>query len=66
MSRTAHGGLRIEAQWSTEGHCAECALRFGPLAMYRSRKMQNSFRRSELELRGPRNDLKAGPRSSQG
>eukprot|EP00969_Alexandrium_andersonii_P196968 8702466-Alexandrium_andersonii.AAC.1 len=24
----------------------------------RDRKMQNCFRRSELELRGPRNDLK--------
>eukprot|EP00969_Alexandrium_andersonii_P107063 4722422-Alexandrium_andersonii.AAC.1 len=30
------------------------------------RKMQNRIRRSNLELRGPRNGLKMGPRSSRG
>eukprot|EP00969_Alexandrium_andersonii_P088209 3889981-Alexandrium_andersonii.AAC.1 len=30
------------------------------------RKMQHRFRRSELELRGPRKGLKIGPRSSRG
>eukprot|EP00969_Alexandrium_andersonii_P373856 15484956-Alexandrium_andersonii.AAC.1 len=28
--------------------------------------MQNRFRRSKLELRGPRNGLEMGPRSSRG
>eukprot|EP00969_Alexandrium_andersonii_P370051 15476435-Alexandrium_andersonii.AAC.1 len=28
--------------------------------------MQNRFRHSELELRGPTNDLRSGPRSSRG
>eukprot|EP00969_Alexandrium_andersonii_P147785 6534063-Alexandrium_andersonii.AAC.1 len=29
------------------------------------RKLQNRFRRSKFELRGPRNDLEIGPRSSR-
>eukprot|EP00969_Alexandrium_andersonii_P154504 6829516-Alexandrium_andersonii.AAC.1 len=30
------------------------------------RKIQNRFRRSNLEVRGPRNDSEIGPRSSRG
>eukprot|EP00969_Alexandrium_andersonii_P242926 10731568-Alexandrium_andersonii.AAC.1 len=37
-----------------------------PQSAIRSSEMQNRFRRSCLELRGPRSGLKLGPRSSRG
>eukprot|EP00969_Alexandrium_andersonii_P174463 7713710-Alexandrium_andersonii.AAC.1 len=43
---------------------ARAAIRLNPQSAMR--KMKNRFRRSELELRGPRNDLRIGPRSSRG
>eukprot|EP00969_Alexandrium_andersonii_P157206 6948717-Alexandrium_andersonii.AAC.1 len=40
------------------------AIRLNPQSAMR--KMQNPFTCSNLELRGPRNGLKFGPRSSRG
>eukprot|EP00969_Alexandrium_andersonii_P066161 2918246-Alexandrium_andersonii.AAC.1 len=57
MLQFTHCGLRIEADCRTDEHWAVCGLHFGHPEMQRSRNMHTCLRRSELELRGPRNDL---------